>query len=251
MIDIHTHVLPGIDDGAERVEESLKLLSALEKQGVDKVVLTPHYYGRTRNVDKFLAERKKALETLRAAYKGNIEFVTGCECNISTCANGNMGDLLPLAIGNTPYILVEMSFEPKWENELWERLFELIYRTELTPVIAHIELYPAVMKHPEYARRLIEENCLLQMNCDSVIKAETGSLSYALLKHGQIHCLGSDTHNTYDRPPHYAQAAESIEKIFGKEYADILQIDMKKILSGEKVKVVPTDSIVKRCFKYV
>lgn len=91
-------------------------------QAVDEVALTPHYYGRNKNISKFLENRSAAYEELSATYKGKIRLVKGCECNISTCANADFGDLEALALGNTRYILTEMSFESDWNNGMWSRL---------------------------------------------------------------------------------------------------------------------------------
>ena len=93
MIDFHTHILPGIDDGCRNIEEACSLLNMLEQQGVDTVVLTPHYYGRRSDVSNFLEKRTVAFEKLKAHYRGNIRFVLGCECNIVTCVNSNFSEL--------------------------------------------------------------------------------------------------------------------------------------------------------------
>ena len=235
MIDFHTHILPQIDDGSSCVEESTALLESLEEQGVTDVLLTPHYYGRWKGVEDFLRSREDSFSLLSAAYKGRIALRRACECNIATCANTRLSDLKPLAVEGTDYILIEMSFTPAWEDKLLFRVEELMAETGLTPVIAHVELYPAVQRPPALASELVRMGCLLQINCDSVAKGRKNDLVFALLRHSMAHCLGSDTHNTVVRPPLYRQAIRRIEETFGEGYVGAMQANMRRILKGEKV----------------
>lgn len=230
MIDLHTHILPNIDDGSGSVEESLALLAALKAQGVNEVVFTPHYYGVRHGVKSFLDRRREAYERLAPAYDGDIKIHLGCECNIAKCTNINFDDLLPLSINSTDYILTEMSFEPEWDDFMWNRLDKLM-QTGLRPVIAHVEIYPAVRKNPYYVGRLIEAGCVIQINCDSVVAEDP--LVQSIIAHGQAHCLGSDTHNTAVRPPKYAQAVKKIGEWGGD--VNKLQENMRGILNGERL----------------
>ncbi len=251
MIDFHTHILPKIDDGAQSLEESLAVLSELEKQGVKTVILTPHYYGRKKSVEQFLEKRERKYDQLIEAYTGKIKLIKGCECNLSTCANSDFNDFIPLAIEGTKYILIEMAFTPKWEKSLSDKLFKLMNTTNLTPIIAHVELYPAVKANPELAHRLIETGCLLQMNCLSLVDSNKKDLPWALLTHNQIHCIGSDTHNLENRPPLYSLACEKLKESFGEERLNGLQNNMNKIILNQKVEVSESEPIKKRLFSYV
>ena len=228
--DIHTHILPGIDDGAKNLDQSLDLLGMLECQNVSTVVLTPHYYGRNKGTDKFLESREGAFKKLAAAYGGKIKLVRGCECNISTCANSDFSELRPLAIESTRYILTEMSFEHQWTEHMWGRL-ERLLDTGLIPIIAHVEKYPAIIKKPQLVHRLVEEGCLIQINCHSVLDEERFALIKALIDHGQVHCLGSDTHNKEKRPPRYMEAVEKLSALFGQDLVYALQVNMQNILA--------------------
>lgn len=236
MIDIHSHILPCIDDGSQSAEESRALLEILKGQGVDAVVLTPHYYGRSKSVEQFLSERGAAAEKLKAICPEGIEVVLGCECNISTSANSNFGELRPLAIGETGYILTELSFEPQWTDRLWSRLRRLA-ETGLVPIIAHAELYPAVQKNPQYVLGLMNEGCLIQVNCDSVLDEKLYPLVKAMFLHGQAHCLGTDTHNLTARPPHYEQAVEKLKADLGEEAVERLQANMCSVLADKRVHI--------------
>lgn len=231
MIDFHTHILPGIDDGASAPEESVALLEELSRQGVDTVILTPHYYGRRRNVRTFLSEFDHAYGILREAYRGEINLIRGAECNISTCANSDFSELKALSIGDTNFLLTELSFEKKWTEAFWERIDNLLIEG-LIPVIAHVELYPAVRRHKEYAVRLTEMGCLLQINCDSLFEHKFQKLLDFLFDNQLVSCLGSDTHNLSTRPPHYQIATSVIQKRYGDMSLDYVQASMVSILLG-------------------
>lgn len=233
MIDFHTHILPGIDDGASTLEESLELLETLSRQGVDTVVLTPHYYGRRRNVQTFLNEFERAYGILRDAYRGDIKLVRGAECNISTCANSDFGELKALTIGNTKYLMTELSFEKKWTEEFWERIDNVLLEG-LIPVIAHTELYPALRKNWKCAARLVEMGCLLQVNCDSLLDHKSRKLLDDLFENEFVSCLGSDTHNLSSRPPQYLEAAEEIRRRYGADCLAHLQDEMKKLIESKR-----------------
>lgn len=245
MIDLHTHILPRIDDGSQSVEESCALLKDLADQGVDCVVFTPHYYGIRHGVNQFLERRANAYKVLTGKYGGDIKLHLGCECNIAKCTNGNFDDLIPLAIDQKQYILTEMSFEPEWDSFMWNRLDSLL-QTGLTPLIAHVELYPAVRKNPSYVARLISLGCIIQVNCDSVFSEDL--LVKALFDHSQVHCLGSDTHNTTLRPPKYALAANKIKEWKGEATLEALQKNMQRVIAGERLSVSAGDPVKRTLF---
>lgn len=233
MIDFHTHILPGIDDGASSPEESVALLDDLSRQGVDTVLLTSHYYGRRRNVRTFLSEYESAFQRLKGVYRGGMSLIRGAECNIATCANSDFGELKGLALGGSSYILTELSFEKKWTEELWDRVDNLLIEG-LTPVIAHVELYPAVRKHRDNAVRLAEMGCVLQINCDSLLNRKFKKILDFLFANGLAGCLGSDTHNVTSRPPRYEAAVREIETRYGKDALCKLQSTMREILVTTK-----------------
>lgn len=230
MIDLHTHILPNIDDGSQSVEESCKLLAGLEEQGVEDVVFTPHYYGVRHGTETFLKNREAAFARLKENYDGAANLYLGCECNIAKCMNVNFDDLIPLSINGTKYILTEMSFEPEWSEDMWVRL-DRLFGAGLIPVIAHVELYPYIRRNPFFVSRLISFGCVIQINCDSVVADDP--LVKALIAHGQAHCLGSDTHNVTVRPPKYAAAAKLISDEFGTDVLEGMQKNMRGIIDGE------------------
>ena len=131
MIDFHTHILPGIDDGAKDVSVSAAMLEMEKKQGVNEIVLTPHYYGKFYSPTDFVRRRAAAYEKLLAVAAGEFFFKLGAEIHFSDTLSVN-AECRKLAIGDTRYALVELPFGEKWSGSLFTRLRYFMDETELT-----------------------------------------------------------------------------------------------------------------------
>lgn len=219
MIDFHTHILPGIDDGAKDVSVSAAMLETEKEQGVNEIVLTPHYYGKFYSPTDFVRRRAAAYEKLLAVAAGEFFFTLGAEIHFSDTLSVN-AECRKLAIGDTRYALVELPFGEKWSGSLLTRLRYFMDETELTPVIAHICRYPQLRKNPEALLRLAEMGCLLQVNASAFCDKDSSGFAFAALKHNLVHCLGSDCHNVTNRAPDLKRAEEAIAQA---GYADRLE----------------------------
>lgn len=235
MIDFHTHILPGIDDGAKDVSVSAAMLETEKEQGVNEIVLTPHYYGKFYSPTDFVRRRAAAYEKLLAVAAGEFFFTLGAEIHFSDTLSVN-AECRKLAIGDTRYALVELPFGEKWSGSLLTRLRYFMDETELTPVIAHICRYPQLRKNPEALLRLAEMGCLLQVNASAFCDKDSSGFAFAALKHNLVHCLGSDCHNVTDRAPDLKRAEEAIAQA---GYADRLEE------IGRIMKCVTEDRLVK------
>lgn len=235
MIDFHTHILPGIDDGAKDVSVSAAMLEMEKEQGVNEIVLTPHYYGKFYSPTDFVRRRAAAYEKLLAVAAGEFFFTLGAEIHFSDTLSVN-AECRKLAIGDTRYALVELPFGEKWSGSLFTLLRYFMDETELTPVIAHICRYPQLRKNPEALLRLAEMGCLLQVNASAFCDKDSSGFAFAALKHNLVHCLGSDCHNVADRAPDLKRAEEAIAQA---GYADRLEE------IGRMMKCVTEDRLVK------
>ncbi len=236
MIDLHTHILPEIDDGADGVETSLALIEAEKEQGVSELVLTPHYYGQKISPKKFLEKRQIAFEKIANKIDG-IKIRLGAEVYFDEMKIASNRELCKLAIENTKYILLELPFTKSWSEKLIFRLRDFILDTDYTPIIAHVERYPAVRKNPAYLSVLSDMGCLFQVNTKAFIFEKTRNMAFTMLKKGFISCLGTDTHNVTDRAPDFAQAKELIVEMGeGERLRKIFGV-MKDILDGKEVKL--------------
>lgn len=196
MIDIHTHILYGIDDGSKTKEESLEILKQAYQTGVTDIVLTPHYIknsiynANNKEKNKLLEELKKELKE----NKININLYLGNEIYITENIISLYKEIS--TINNSRYILIELPLNNKIIN-LDEILYEL-KENNLIPIIAHPERYLAYYKNYDFFKKLIKKGCLFQGNIDSIygkngIKAKI--MIKTMLKNNMIHFLATDIHN--------------------------------------------------------
>lgn len=216
MIDIHTHLLPQLDDGSSSVDESKKMLGILSEQGVDTVVATPHFYIDRIKVDEFLELRRKSLDKLLAETNENrpsialgaeVEFLPGLY---------TMDDIEKLCISGTRYMLLEMPFSP-WSGYFYTTLTKLYSARGIKPIIAHVERYFEFQQEEpvEILRKLKDCGALIQINSSFLINKQTRRLALKLINHGFITFMGSDCHNLESRPPQFSEGFDIIYKKLG------------------------------------
>lgn len=220
ITDTHTHILPNMDDGASSAALAAEMLSSLKKQGVTRVLLTPHYYPYKEQPRQFIERRSQALQSLQAqSLPAEIKLILAAEVHQHE-ALFNLGDLSPLKIQQSEYMLLELSSRSAESCDIRD-ILKLIYDHNITPLLAHIERYPALIKNKKVLEELINEGCKLQMTLGAW---HTGNPLYRwrlrdLLKSGYIHTLGTDCHNLSSRPPKYACYLEELTKMLGKDAA--------------------------------
>ncbi len=224
LVEMHCHIIPGIDDGSQDVETSLKMIERLQNQGAKKIVLTPHYYSDTISLDDFLRRRDKAFNTLlKALPSGSPTLYPAAEVYISQYLfnNDNIDDL---KIAGSDYVLIEHPFSAPFNEAEIDRLMNLYCDYGVRPVLAHIERYRALMEDKYKLDDLIEIGCLPQVNVSSFADLPRG-LRKKLFKHlenGRVMLLGSDAHNLDTRPPEYEAGVNAIIKKCGQEAIDVL-----------------------------
>ena len=236
MIDLHTHILPHIDDGAKDTEMSAAMLKAEYKQGVDTIVLTSHYYGKKRSPEDFLAHRNSLYEHIKPRIPEGLKVLLGAEVHFTGVNNAEYGELCKLAIEGTKYILIEFPFTNAWTKSLLDRLADFIYYTDYTPIIAHAERYKEIWKKPPLITELVSMGCLIQVNLSSFADKRAKKLAYAMLKHGYVHCLGTDTHDMGVRAPDWSVKEKLLSEGYSSQWERAQSI-MEKVVTGEHVRV--------------
>lgn len=227
MIDFHSHILPYVDDGAKDVEETVRMLEMQKQQGVNTVVCTSHYYPKHQPIADFAAKRDAALAKIPDC---GVKLVSASEVYLSRMLL-NADDIKPLCIGDTKYIMLELPFEKKWSDEIFNTIEKIMYKFDVKPIIAHVERYPAIQLRSRRILKLLDMGCIAQLNCGSLFIPETKRLSYSLIKKGYISVLGSDAHNTSSRIPNIGNGCEAISAKLGADFTDALQLNAKKILN--------------------
>lgn len=225
LVDVHSHILPGIDDGSPDVETSLKMIEALQSQGARAIVLTPHYYSDSISYEDFVARRDNALHLLEKSLPpGSPKLIPAAEVYITKYLLNN-SNLDALKIGNTNYALIEHPFSCDFSQEIYDRLLSLNYDYGIKPILAHIERYPAFMDDGDLLDSYIEMGCIAQVNISSFVDSSR-SLRKKLFKYlesGRIHLIGTDCHNLSSRKPDFETGVNAIIKKCGAEAVDVLE----------------------------
>lgn len=237
MIDIHTHILPHLDDGAKNTQTSVAMLESLQRQGVDTVVLTPHYYGKRSSPEGFIQRRVPMFERIKAQIPEGMKVLQGAEVHFTGINMPENDELCKLAIEGTKYILVEFPFTTVWTRSLLDKLSDFIRDTDYTPIIAHVERYPEVKKNPGLVSELVRMGCLIQVNAPAFLDKREKKLAFALLKHGFVHCLGTDAHDMDMRAPNMSEAKEVVEAAGYLSAWERAENIMKDVIEGRQVRV--------------
>ncbi len=216
IADMHTHVLPGIDDGSPNVETSVRMLEELYGQGVRRVAATPHFYANHDSPERFLRRREEAVRKLRQVWQSrDMDLRIGAEVHyfegISDC-----DALEALAIEGTGLIMVEMNAAP-WSERVYQELVEIHQKHGLTPVIAHLDRYITPFRSFGIPRRLEELPVLVQINTGSLMHCATRSMALGMLRKGQAQLLGSDCHSMGSRKPDLGDAWKIISDKLDRE----------------------------------
>ncbi len=214
MIDIHTHILPAVDDGSASTEESEQMLRLAKQQGVDLVFATPHFSAVREDPDSFVQRRQAARDALCLSEETMPQLRLGAEVayfgGMSHCQ-----ELTALCLEGTSLILIEMPFAP-WTDRIVTDICSIRQQLGLTPVLAHVERYTRNNQMGRYYKHLIRE-ALFQCNAEYFLRLGTRHKALRQLKDGQIHLLGSDAHNLTHRISRMDEAAALIRKKLGED----------------------------------
>ncbi len=223
-IDIHCHIMPGVDDGSPDTGTSLEMLRIAEKNGITHMILTPHHKPMHHNVspEHNVLYRKKLLENARAAGI-KVKLFSGNEIYYSdeTMEELLRGEICSLA--GSDYVLVE--FHP---SNPFKAIQNAAYRVQgagYIPIIAHVERYADIVQHPARVGDLIEMGCYIQVNASSIMGRYGLGISHftkKLLKQEQVHFVASDAHDAAGRAPKLLECRKFVEKKYGEDYANHL-----------------------------
>ena len=232
MIDVHSHILPGLDDGASGMEESLEMLRMAYQQGVRQIIATPHYSGRFRDASPGRV-RKLCEEVQEAARQQGmkIRIYPGQEIMYTDEAADLLREGKILTLADSRYILVEF-----FPSVAWSALLQAVRTLMISgyvPVIAHAERYPC-LREAGRVEELRRQGILLQLNYRSVGGSwhdRTTRWCRKMLKEKKADLLGTDMHNTEDRSPYTQSAVKWME-------AHLTRLGMRKVMYGNALKMI-------------
>lgn len=235
MIDFHSHILPGIDDGSRNLEQSIAMVNEAKEAGFTKIISTSHYMENYYECNE--KNRKELLEQVQKNVNG-IELCLGNEIYITN----NIIELLQngqaSSINGTKYVLFEfplITTRPMNDKEVIYRLVENGY----IPIIAHPERYPFIQENPDYLFELEEMGALFQSNYGSIIGMyglKAKKTLKILLKNNLISFFGSDVHRpeqVYNKMPKIIKKLKKI--ISNEEFEEFTEINPEKVLKNENI----------------
>ncbi len=217
--DIHNHILPGVDDGSQDLEESMGMIDIAYQEGTRQLVLTPHYMRHKNPYTR--DELKLRFEEFKSAVHEKYPELTLYLGNEVLWDNGITDDLkagLIQTMNDTKYVLVEFNIRIGYK-EVYEAMRQII-NARFRPIIAHVERYQCLFKHPERLDELINMDVTLQMNISSVyggILDENARWCKKLVKEGYISFFGTDAHDLDNRAPYIKDYVGWIEKKCGRD----------------------------------
>lgn len=242
MIDLHAHILPGMDDGSENMEESLAMAELALESGVDILAATPHSNQEDRFENFYSDEFKSVFSRFRRELRRAglpLRILSGMEIYSTEDIGEKIESGMLAGINGTKYFLVEFPFdaEPWWIGDRLEEIFD----AGKIPLIAHPERYFCVWDYPELVYDWNQMGCLAQMNKGSILGRfgrEAEHTAYVLLRHGLVQCVASDAHSSYVRTPHMGEVRDYLIRFFGYEYMQrLLNLNPMRIIRNKPVKI--------------
>lgn len=231
--DIHTHILPFIDDGPATPVAAEALLASEARAQIYGVAFTPHFYSDSMPLETFVQKRERAYGVIRQyGLLHGFTFSVASETSFSSTLF-RYEDVSALCYEGTRYLLTELSFDKKWRAEIITGIERLVGYYQVIPVIAHPERYPALQKDFALAEALWECGCVFQINAAAFFSRVPRKTAKKLLERGYPCCLASDCHNMITRPPGLANGYAYVERQYGKGAADMLRVQAAHIFCGK------------------
>ncbi len=201
MLDFHTHILPGIDDGSRDVQQSIQMLQREAQLGVTEVIATSHYYASEGSPEQFLHRRERAWERLRPQVTSDMPSIRlGAEVQYfeGICA---VEDIRKLRIEGSQLLLLEMP-TIDWSQRMLDDIMELNSWKNTQVVMAHIDRYLHFLPRG-LVEELVEAGVMMQVNTSFFAHWTSAGKAKKMLKNGQIHFVGSDCHSMGTRCPNW------------------------------------------------
>ncbi|MEH7549079.1 tyrosine-protein phosphatase [Neobacillus vireti] len=250
MVDIHCHILPGIDDGAKNMSDSISMASEAEKEGIRTIIATPHLNNQYDNRKDLIVAKVDELNHVLKAEGVNVNILPGQEPRI-------YGDILEdfekdeiQTLNNSQYIFIEFpsNHVPRYTEKL---LFDLQVKG-LTPIIVHPERNSELIERPELLYKLVEKGALTQVTASSVcgyFGKKIKSFSMQIIEANLTHFIASDAHNINSRSFKMMEAYDFIDGQYGTDYVYLFKENAELLVNGKNIiKEIPSQIIKRKKF---
>lgn len=239
VIDIHSHILPGLDDGAQSLEESLAMLEMAAADGTTDIVATPHA-NHTYPYDPESVDSK--IQEVSVAAGGRIRIHRGCDLHLSfDNIESALADPYRYTINRHRYLLVEFSdlLIPKTTDDVFGRMLS----AGVVPIITHPERNGLLQSRPERLDGWVRAGCLIQVTAASLLGRfgrQAKAASDDLMRRGLVHFIASDAHDTRHRPPTLSEAFTYVSKGWGPRTAEhLFSLNPMSALVGDPIVSIP------------
>lgn len=235
MIDIHSHILPQMDDGSESVDMSIKMLKKSAEYKTDIQIFTPHFYATRHRIDSFLEKRANSYNALKESLnKNSIEncpqILLGAEVAYFEGIS-NADSIKKLTIENTNSLLLEMPFD-QWTGKEFDDIENLVFNQNLNVIIAHLDRYLSIRKNKDKIAYLLEMPVTIQLNASSFFDWKISKKLLKLVDSQNNIVLGSDCHDMVKRPPNLNEARSKILAKLGQNALDDIDKTALEIIKG-------------------
>ena len=232
MIDLHSHIIFGVDDGPKTLEESEQLLIEAYHQGVRTIVATSHRrIGMFETPEEKIQINFRQVKELAKEIAPDLSILYGAEVYYSNEMLEKLKDGEVPCVNETSYVLIEFSRS----TSFWEirNALKNLLMLGLIPIVAHIERYQALENNEKYLKEIISMGCYTQVNSSNILKPKFFNDKNRVLKkrvkyfleRDLVHFIASDMHNLSKRPPYMKDAYEIISKKYGEKKARELFVD--------------------------
>lgn len=227
IVDFHTHILPGIDDGSRDRDMTVQMLKVTAEQGIDTVIATSHFYPDKMSFDHFIQERNRAMEQIAdTAAACGVQVLAGAEVAFFTGISRAEG-LKPLCVEGTRLLLLEMPFRSWHKGDLQE--LDGILQRGYRVMLAHPERFAPFQTDRGIFSAVLDMPVLVQVNAESLVHFSTRRTALKLMRReGAV--LGSDCHNLTARPQNLLAGRRVLEKRRGAEYLRQMDLLAEKLL---------------------
>lgn len=225
IVDIHCHILPGVDDGSKSMEQSLKMLDIAYEEGIGTIIATPHHMPEGRNVSpQGIAERVEKLQQYADKQNYDLDILPGNEIYYYSEVADMLEEEKVCTLAGTSCVLVE--FSPMDEGRYIRNSLAELQNMGFQPIIAHVERYASLCKPPfDRIEQLRDMGILIQVNAASVMGGfgkPTKAMVEKLLKKQLVDFIGTDAHSSGNRAPKILECAELLERKYDARYVEQL-----------------------------
>ncbi|QHQ59964.1 histidinol-phosphatase [Anaerocolumna sedimenticola] len=233
FIDIHTHILPGVDDGAGNMVQTVQMLLHAKQQGIKTIIATPHYAcGAENKPVTVLLELQEQVQMEASRLNMEVQILLGNELYYSDGILKALETGEALTLAASRYILVEFSLGESYQT-IYRGLGQLIL-AGYVPILAHAERYHCLRKKEERIKDIINLGACIQMNSASLLGGffnREAVYNKKLVKKGLVHFIASDCHNTRHRPPKMKDIYKNLEKSINSAL-------LKRIIMENPIKIL-------------